>query len=517
MVGGEPVKPILSPVEAAELDRASRERGVTAEALMERAGREVADAAIRLAGGTYGRRAVVVSGKGNNAGDGFVAARHLDTRGMRVTVVLIEDRAALHEPAATNLARLGSTVRVRPRSEGETDRLLERELGRSDVAVDAIFGTGFHGAPEGVHARAVEAINAAGVPVVAVDVPSGVSGETGAVAGAAVRADLTVTFGAVKAGLVLVPGSLLAGIVEVADIGFPRDLLRSQLALVEASDVARWLPARAADTHKRSAGYAVVIGGSRSMTGAVGLMAEAAYRAGAGLVAAAVPASILPVIQTAVREAVFAPLPETDDGTIAGGSDRLEEILGQAGALAIGPGMTSDERTASWIRDVVRSSKIPVVLDADGLNAFAGRAAELAERGSDLVLTPHAGEFARLAGVDAREVEADRVPHVRKLAAETQAVVLLKGSRTLVADPDGSIRVNPTGGPFLATGGTGDVLTGMLAGMLARGLAAADAASAAAYVHGVAGSAAAEVAGDGTTAGDVLSHVAGALAEVGRA
>lgn len=516
----EPVKPILSPAEAAELDRASQERGVTAEVLMERAGREVADAAIRLAGGASGRRAVVVCGKGNNAGDGFVAARHLDARGMRVCVVLLEDRAALHEPAATNLARLGSVVRVRPRSEGRsgggTDRVLERELGRSDVIVDAIFGTGFRGVPHGVHARAVEAINAAGVTVVAVDVPSGVSGETGAVTGAAVRADLTVTFGAAKAGLVLLPGSRLAGIVEVADIGFPGDLVRSQLALVEASDVARWLPGRAADTHKRSAGYAAVIGGSRTMTGAVCLMAEAAYRAGAGLVVAAVPASILPVIQGAVREAVFAPLPETDEGTIAGGSDRLEEILGQAGALAIGPGMTSDEQTASWVRGVVRSSQIPVVLDADGLNAFAGRAAELAERRADLVLTPHAGEFARLAGLDARDVEADRVPHVRKLAAETQAVVLLKGSRTLVAEPDGSIRVNPTGGPFLATGGTGDVLTGMVAGMLARGLAPADAASAAAYVHGVAGSMAAEVAGEGTTAGDVLSRVAEALAEVRR-
>ncbi len=253
------------------------------------------------------------------------------------------------------------------------------------------------------------------------------------------------------------------------------------------------------------------------MTGAVGLMAGGAYRAGAGLVAAAVPGSILPVVQGAIREAVFAPLPETDAGTAAGTSERLEEILAQADALAIGPGMTTDERTAAWIRELVRSCEIPVVLDADGLNAFAGRADELADRKADLVVTPHAGEFGRLSGLDARAIAADRVAHARELAARTRSVVLLKGSRTLVAGPDGSVRVNATGGSVLATGGTGDVLTGMIAGLLARGLAAADAASAAAFVHGVAGQLAGEVAGEGTTAGDVLGRVAEALAEVARA
>ncbi|MEX2204580.1 MAG: NAD(P)H-hydrate dehydratase, partial [Actinomycetota bacterium] len=187
---------------------------------------------------------------------------------------------------------------------------------------------------------------------------------------------------------------------------------------------------------------------------------------------------------------------------------------GQAGALAIGPGMSTDERTSAWVRELVRGSEIPVVLDADGLNAFAGRAPELADRKAELVLTPHAGEFSRLAGVSAKDLAADRVGHVRKLAAETQAVVLLKGTRTLVALPDGVVRVNPTGGPFLATGGTGDVLTGMIAGLLARRLAPADAASAAAFVHGVAGAAAAQVSGEGTTASDVLERVAEAFVEV---
>ncbi len=503
------MRQVLTPAEAGALDRATQGRGISAATLMENAGRAVADAAVRLAGGTYGRRVVAVCGKGNNGGDGLVAARYLDAWGLRVTAVTLARGEQLREPAASNLERLVHTgVRVRPVG------VLGRELARADVVVDAVFGTGFRGVPEGETAAAISAMDDAGAPVVAVDIPSGVEGETGVVQGVAVRADLTVTFGAPKPGVVLLPGAELAGVVEVADIGFPTDLIRSDLAVVEGSDVARWLPRRSIETHKRAAGYAVVIGGSRLMTGAAILMAHAAYRAGAGLVAAAVPDGILPVVQGAVREAVFAPLPQTDAGTVAGGSERLERVLGEAGAVAIGPGMTTDERTAAWIRGMLARSEVPVVLDADGLNAFAGRADELAERGAELVLTPHAGEFARLVGVPTGEVEADRVGHVRKLAARARAVVLLKGTRTLVGTPEGEVRINPTGGPFLASGGTGDVLTGMIAALLARGLPPADAASAAAFVHGVAGSLAARERGDGTTAGDVLERIPEAQREV---
>jgi NAD(P)H-hydrate epimerase len=505
--------PVLSPDEASELDRASQERGVAASALMARAGREVAGAAARLAGGRYGRRAVVVCGRGNNGGDGFVAARILDAWGMRVTVLALDD-AEPKEPAASSLRALAATsVRLRPWSQEAAGR----ELARADVAIDAVFGTGFHGVPEGPAAEAIRALADAQVPLVSVDIPSGVNGESGQVEGDAVRADLTVTFGAPKVGVVLLPGAAHAGVVEVADIGFPRDLIASALSLVEAEDVASWLPAREPDTHKRASGYAVVVGGSRAMTGALALMAGGAYRAGAGLVAVGAPASILPVVQGLVREAVFAPLPETDAGSVLGGSDRLTEVMGQADAVAIGPGMTTDERTAAWIRELVRSSEIPVVLDADGLGAFAGRADELPDRKSDLVLTPHDGEFVRLAGGSTADLEADRIASVRELSARTGAVVLLKGSRTLVAQPDGGARVNPTGTSFLATGGTGDVLTGMIAGLLARGLAPADAASAAAYVHGIAGALAGERHGEGTTAGDVLQRVPEALLEVTRA
>ncbi len=504
------MRPVLLPAEAAALDEQTQARGVTADVLMESAGREVADAALRLLGGAYGRRAVVVCGKGNNGGDGLVAARYLDRAGVRTTVLTLGEDG-LREPAVSNLARLdGTGVRRR----GHSLAMAERELERADVAVDAIFGTGFRGVPEGAHAEAIEALNASGVPLVAVDIPSGVNGATGAVEGEAVRADLTVTFGAPKLGLVLFPGAAHAGVVEVERIGFPEDLIGSELLLVEREDVVERLPRRDPDTHKRAAGYAVVVGGSHEMTGAVALAGQAAYRAGAGLVAIAVPEGILPVIQGAVREAVFVDLPETDAGTVDGGSGRLGEVLGQADALALGPGMTTDARTSEWIRDVVRSSEVPVILDADGLNAFAGRAEELADRKADLVLTPHAGEFARLAGVSASDLQAERVRLVRELAARTAATVLLKGSRTLIATPDGVVRINPTGGPALATGGTGDVLTGMIAGLVARGLEVHDAAIAAAYAHGIAGALAATELGDGATAGDVLARVPAAMREV---
>ena len=452
---------------------------------------------------------MVVCGKGNNGGDGLVAARYLDRAGVRTTALLLDEE--LSGPASSNLARL-ETTSVRRRAWSRD--ALERELERADVAIDAIFGTGFHGIAAGTYAEAIEALAGSSVPLVAIDIPSGVNGETGAVEGPVVRADLTVTFGAPKPGLVLLPGATHAGVVEVEPIGFPADLIRSDLVLVEAEDVAAMLPPREPDTHKRSAGYAVVVGGSRLMTGAVALAGAAAYWAGAGLVAVAVPESILPVTQGAVREAVFIALPETDMGGRRGWL-RSPGLRCSAGGLPRRrPGMTTDERTAGWIRELVRSSEVSVVLDADGLNAFAGRAEDLADRKADLILTPHAGEFARVAGVSTAEIATDRVRHVRELAARTSATVLLKGSRTLfrLAGRNGPGSTRPA--VPSSTGGTGDVLTGMIAALLARGCSPLDAGSAAAFVHGVSGVLAGRERGVGTTASDVLERVPRAMQEV---
>jgi NAD(P)H-hydrate epimerase len=370
--------------------------------------------------------------------------------------------------------------------------------------------------PEGEEAAAIGALNAADVPVVAVDLPSGVDGATGAIVGDAVAADLTVTFGAAKLGAVLMPGAELAGAVRVVDIGFPDDLVVAAAFLTEPTDVVAVLPRRDADTHKRASGVLLVVAGSRSMTGAPRLIAEAAGRVGAGLIEVAAPVSALAAIQAETTEAVFLPLPETDDGAVSPAAVELVlEALERSDALAIGPGLTAQEETVAAVRSIVAASPVPSVLDADALNAFAGRAAELAARRAPLVLTPHLGEFGRLTGLSAADVEADRATHVRALAAETDAVALLKGSRTVIAEPDGRLRINPTGSAVLATAGSGDVLTGAIGALLARGVAAADAAAAGAFLHGLAGALAGREAGEGTLARDIVDALPDAVAAVG--
>src|SRR5918996_1299137 len=293
------VQPVLTAAQTEAIDRETGARGTSVSDLMERAGAAVARAALDLTAGGYGRRAVVVVGKGNNGGDGLVAARYLARAGMRVGVhFLIEEPASgLREPALSNFHRLGEAdVRWWPFS---AERL-SRDLHWADVAVDAIFGTGFRGRPEGDHATAIDGLNAGGGPVVAVDIPSGVEGDTGAVRGPAVRASVTVALGALKAGDVLFPGAAHAGLVEVADIGFPEDLMKSDVFLVEPEDAADLLPERGPDDHKRRSGVVLVVAGSRRMTGAPRLVARGAYRAGAGLVQVAVPEAILPVVQAGV-------------------------------------------------------------------------------------------------------------------------------------------------------------------------------------------------------------------------
>jgi NAD(P)H-hydrate epimerase len=299
------------------------------------------------------------------------------------------------------------------------------------------------------------------------------------------------------------------------DIGFPDDLLEAEAWLTEPRDVAAIVPSRATESHKRASGVLLVVAGSRGMTGAAKLVARAAGRVGTGLVTVATPAGVLAQVQSGLSEATFLPLPETSEGSVA--LEALETVLERlagADALAVGPALTSHEETGAFVRELVRRSPVPVVVDADGLNAFAGRAADLAERRSDAVLTPHAGEFGRLSGVKPRDLDADRLGHARSLAATTRAVTLLKGSRTVIASADGTVRINATGSPVLATAGTGDVLTGMIGGLMARGVDALDAATAGAYLHGLAGLLAGADRGEGMLAGDLVDRVPDAVRRV---
>jgi NAD(P)H-hydrate epimerase len=503
------MKPVLTPAEAAELDRVTQAAGTPADVLMERAGTAVSRACLDLLGGAYGRRAVVVCGKGNNGGDGLVAARHLHRAGVRARVFLLEAASDLREPAAGNAARLGRETDVHVRA--FEPAALAHAVSRADVVVDAIFGTGFRGAPDDTWAEAIDTINRGDAPIVAVDIPSGVDGATGSVAGVAVRADLTVTFGAAKLGVAVLPGAEFAGDVRVVDIGYAAEAMPINAALTEPSDVVSVLPPRAVDAHKRASGTLVVVAGSRTMTGAVKLVARGAGRAGAGYVIVAAPESILPTIQTELTECVFLPLAESPQGVVSEEAVPIVlQALEGAHALAIGPGLGRDESATACVRALVRESSAPIVMDADALNAFAGEHETLRDRKADAVLTPHVGELTRLVG----HPLGDRTTEARSLAAASEAVVLLKGTRTVIATPDGELRINPTGTPALATAGTGDVLTGGIGALLARGLQPFAAAWAGAYLHGLAGLLASGDLGDGVLASDVAERLPWAIARV---
>ncbi|MQA99642.1 MAG: NAD(P)H-hydrate dehydratase [Actinobacteria bacterium] len=498
----------------ARADKATIDAGTTAEVLMDRAGRAVARAAIRLMGGRYGKRALVVCGKGNNGGDGFVAARVLRAEGVGVDCVVMFDPAEAGGAAAHHLD-LMRRAGVHP------DRF---ELGKweprygYDVAVDAIFGTGFQGTVEEGSdiAHVFEILDY--LPVVAADIPSGVDGTTGAVRGEAVRADVTVAMQAQKTGTALAPGSDRAGHVEVVDIGVDlSDVTAASASLVEASDVARWLPHREPSAHKKSAGWVVVLAGSEAMRGAALLTCRGAMRMGAGYVTLATTPS--------VRDAATSVLPEllcerASDEDVLGPEalDRIGDLLDRADALAIGPGLGRGEAQSRLIERVMREVDLPLVVDADALNALEGRSDLIGERGRRrypgdgrgaslagvTVLTPHPAELARLLGTTSQEVVGDRLS-AAVAAARMGAVVVAKGHRSIVVDHgDAEASIVPVGGPELATAGTGDVLTGAIAARLAAGTWGTGAALVATYVHGVAGELAAGThGGEGVLAGDV--------------
>jgi NAD(P)H-hydrate epimerase len=470
------MKQFVTPEEMGEADRRTIAAGTPEAVLMERAGHAVARAVLRVAGGPYGRRAVVVCGKGNNGGDGVVATRALRARGVRVDCFLLAD--GLDRDACA------------------------RSLARADVVVDAMYGTGFRGALEGDARWVAEAMSTAAAPVVAVDVPSGVNGATGSVDGVAVRADHTVCFAALKPGLVLPPGRDHAGHVEVADIGV--DPGEPRAGVTQSSDVRAWLPRRDPDTHKWAVGGLYVVGGSGGMTGAPSLVSHAALRAGAGIVWCGLPGQDA-AARASGSEVITRPLPATPDGALDSGAvEAVIDGLDRFRALVVGPGLGTAGPTRDAVCALVARAEVPVLLDADGLNALHGDLEPLQQRRAPTVLTPHEGEYARLAG---EPVGPDRMEAARSLALRARCVVLLKGSATVVAEPDGRVAVNTTGGPWLATAGTGDVLSGIVGAFLARGAPAFEAAAAGAFVHGRA----ADVAGHtGLLAGDLvdaLRHV----------
>lgn len=486
----------------AAADQAAAASGIPTSGLMERAGRAVGLAAIQMLGGTYGRRVVVLCGKGNNAGDGFIAAGYLARRGARCAVILCGDPAQLNGDALDAYRRLeGSGVRVTRYEPARTQAALER----ADLLVDALLGTGFSGELRDPISGMVAAANAAGAPVLAVDVPSGVDADSGQVAGEAVRAARTVTLAALKVGLLVPPGSGYAGRVEVADIGIPDRLMPTGLHLAGAADLSTVLAGREVTAHKRSSGKVAVAAGSLGMSGAAVLCAAGALRSGAGLVRILVPGALRAEVAPQVMEALTTGVPGARGDVFGPESTGL--VLEQAArmqVLALGPGIGKDSGTMDFVTEVLERAVLPLVLDADGLSALAGSPEALRSRPAPTVLTPHAGELSRLLGCSAGEVDAGRVAAARETAERSGAVVLLKGYRTVVAAPDGRAVMVDAGGPVLATAGTGDVLTGVVAALACR-TEPFTAAWAGALLHGLAGDTLAEWMGpQGPVASDLL-------------
>ncbi|MFB3881974.1 MAG: NAD(P)H-hydrate dehydratase [Armatimonadota bacterium] len=501
-----------------ELDRrAIEERGIPSLTLMENAGRSVAEAAARLTESCPHQPIVIACGSGNNGGDGLVAARLLAERGRRVQVFLAAAQDKLSEDAAANLRRL--TERGIGVTEVTETGPFARACSGAALVLDALLGTGLSGKVRGLVGELIECTNASGAGVLAVDVPSGMDADTGEPLGISVRATETVTMGLPKMGLFLYPGMDLAGRVSVADIGLPSELVDESPAAAELVDpnwVGMILPRRRPSAHKGSQGRVLIIAGSAGMTGAACLCARGALRVGAGLVTVGCPASVNDILEVKLTEAMTFPLPETytralDTRALA----LILELAQEASVIAIGPGLSREPETAVLVRRLVARVEKPMVIDADGINALADAAMILEAEHAPAVLTPHPGEMGRLMQVSAEKVQARRTHFAEAAARRFGTTVALKGAYSVIADPARALAINPTGNPGMATGGTGDVLTGMIAGLMAQGLLPFEAATAAAYCHGLAGDIAAESTGQGSMlAGDLVEAVPEALRRV---
>jgi NAD(P)H-hydrate epimerase len=481
---------ITTAAEMREIDRVTSERfGVPSLVLMEKAGTHVANFALSEFPGA--RKITIVCGKGNNGGDGFVAARKLHEAGKQVGVLLLADPAELHGDAASMFSKMPVQPLV-VRTPEELRNPAAQELLQTDLLIDAILGTGFRPPVTGLYAEAINSMNTSAAPVIAVDIPSGADADSfAAQEHLMARAEGIVTFTAPRPAHVF--GMLTRGRTLIGSIGSPEESIVSvlHLQLSTARDIAPLLARRALDANKGRFGHVLTVGGSVGKAGAAAMAGMAALRVGAGLSTVATARSALPTVAGFAAELMTEPLAETEAGSISMRAleyGKLDSIAEGKTVLAVGPGISRHTDTIQVVRAIVSKYRTPMVLDADGLNAFEGEAGSLDGNGRTLVLTPHPGEMARLTGLSVAEVQRDRVGTARRFAREHGIILVLKGYRTLIASPDETVWVNPTGNPGMATGGTGDVLTGMIAGMIAQHPTdVLRAVVAAVYLHGLAG------------------------------
>jgi NAD(P)H-hydrate epimerase len=512
---------VLTATQMREADRRTiDELGIPARVLMERAGRHVAEAVERRFAPLEGKRIAVVCGRGNNGGDGFVAARVLVEHGRAAQVFVIGAISGVKGEAVEALERL-QAAGVEPIALDDASAWPRHREGvtRADVVIDAITGTGFTPPLTGLAATIVSDLNAARRPVVAVDLPSGLSADTARVTGEAVEATVTVALAAPKVPHVLAPAETWAGEWHVADIGIPAAVIDEvegpRLEVTTPDTLREIVKPRPRNSHKGHFGHVLVVAGSRGKTGAAYLTAIAALRSGAGLVTVATPASCVPAVASFAAELMTLPLPEDEQGRLT--SAALDAILAfDADVIAAGPGLGRSAELDSLMAALVERSKAPLVIDADGLNAFTQQSDRLRARDDTaIVITPHPGEMATLTGQSIERVQADRLAAATAFAGARRLHVVLKGYRTLVTAPDGSVAINPTGNPGMATAGTGDVLTGIVAAWLAQLRQPWLACRLAAYLHGRAGDLAAAASSEiAMIAGDVVAHLGPAVLEL---
>jgi ADP-dependent NAD(P)H-hydrate dehydratase / NAD(P)H-hydrate epimerase len=471
---------ILTAAEMREVDRLSTERfGTSSLTLMENAGSSVAQFIADRFSNFTSRRIAVLCGKGNNGGDGFVVARHLLEMGAKPEVFFFTDTSQPEGDAATNFKRWREISGVLHTVITEHEwQAAKPAIASAEIFVDALLGTGVRGRVEGLLEKAIQEVNqhSPEKSVIAVDIPSGLPADTGDVQGAVIVADCTVTFTAPKLGMILGHAENFVGQLFVREIGSPSQLIeeigKGNARWSEPREFAPFAFPRSASGHKGDYGHALIVAGSVGKSGAAVLAGWAALRAGAGLVTVATPEPVLPIVASHIPEIMTEPLAATESGTISLRAleyDRFSSLLKDKRALAIGPGLTTQTETQQFVRTIVsKRESIPIILDADGLNAFDGHAANLKGPQGTLAITPHPGEMARLLGCSTNEVQARRLELARKSAVDWNVIVILKGHRTVIASPDGGAWINSTGNPGMGTGGTGDVLTGMLAGLTAQ-------------------------------------------------
>jgi NAD(P)H-hydrate epimerase len=494
-----------------EIDkRAIEEYGIPGLQLMETAGRSSVEEIIAEFG--LNGSCVVMAGKGNNGGDGYVIARLLGQKGWNVKVIILADREQVTGDAAVNLEKLPGSVINFYSHEGQLSALFMEDFFQTDVIVDALLGTGLCSNVSGIYLEAIGLINASGRPVVSVDIPSGIDGTTGRVMGDAVRANITVTFAFAKLGHVLYPGAEHTGRLVVADIGIPSELMEtaSGYDFLNEDTMRPMLHRRDRQAHKGHFGHCLIIAGSTGKTGAAALAANSAVRAGSGLLTLAVAESIHSILEIKTTEVMTAPLPDSGSGHLTNSAfPAIEKLLAGKDAVAIGPGLGCHPGTSALVQNLVETATLPLVIDADGLNALAEDIAVLKRKKSkQIILTPHPGEMSRLLGTSVPDVEAIRISVAQEFASNYGVFLVLKGARTIIASPAGSAAINGSGNPGMASGGMGDVLTGIIVSLLGQGYAAWDACCLGVFLHGFAADMVAKEKGEiGIIASDVLEKL----------